>query len=303
MEVKVGDIVARKSYKNDLYFKITEITERSGQPKAKLRALDVRLMADSPLEDLVKVTSTDIRVYRKDFITKHNQAMAKISAGRIQKQTLDAPKAGNRSSFDFFEMPGRVLHIDGTAEYLNLCLNLYQQLGIKADGLHISEGDQPASVPALIKKYNPDILVLTGHDGLLKSTEDYGNLDNYHNSKHFVEAVKAARAIQSDLDSLIIFAGACQSQYELLLSAGANYASSPKRIFIHAFDPVLIVEKVALTHISEIIELNEVIHNTTTGPEGIGGIETRGKLRRGFPKTPYSMKISINEKEIYSINV
>ena len=50
MNLKVGDIVSRRSYGGDILFKIIEIN-RSSQT-ALLKGIHVRLLADSPLEDL-----------------------------------------------------------------------------------------------------------------------------------------------------------------------------------------------------------------------------------------------------------
>ena len=90
-----------------------------------------------------------------------------------------------------------------------------------------------------------------------------------------------------DLDSLVIFAGACQSLYSELLKAGANFASSPKRALIHALDPVRVCQKIAFTSIEKVVDPEVVIENTITGMEGIGGIQTRGKYREGKPQDYY----------------
>ncbi|HWR07173.1 sporulation peptidase YabG, partial [Sporomusa sp.] len=82
------------------------------------------------------------------------------------------------------------------------------------------------------------------------------------------------------------FAGACQSHFEAILSSGANFASSPNRIFIHAYDPVFIAEKVAFTPINKTVEVSDAITASVTGIDGVGGLETRGKFRLGMPKTP-----------------
>ena len=288
MDLKVGDIVARKSYNKDIYFKVNEITETdSGEVKVKLRGLDVRLFADSPLEDLTKVDGVRIREYRKKFIKTNNNCLKRIFERRLRERNNNMMREQNESQENFFEIPGRVLHVDGNLEYLNLCMAIYEQLAIQAKGVNVSEKDQPASVPELLKQYSPDILVLTGHDGIIKAGSDFSDLDTYHNSKFFVEAVMAARRIECNRDNLIIFAGACQSHYEALLTAGANYASAPLRVLIHAFDPVFIVEKVAFTPINRTMSTDEVIESTITGIDGLGGIETRGKYRKGFPKSPY----------------
>lgn len=288
MGLTIGDIVARKSYNKDVFFKVEGIIEtETGELIAKLRGLDVRLLADSPVEDLMKVEKSHVREYRKKFIKLNNECLRKIMDRRTKDGGLNGFRANVKPEQSFFEMPGRTLHIDGNLEYLNLCITIYEQMGIKAEGYHVSEKDQPATVPELLKKVKPDILVLTGHDGIIKSSEGFSDLSNYHNSKYFVEGVKAAREFESDKDNLIIFAGACQSHFEALLSFGANFASSPLRVFIHAFDPVFIVEKIAFTPINEIISTVELVDSTITGTEGIGGIETRGKYRRGFPKLQY----------------
>jgi len=288
LDLKIGDIVARKSYNRDVFFKVDGIVRtEAGETRAQLRGLDVRLMADSPLEDLVKVEDERIKEYRKRFIKQNNECLKKIFARRAKTQEFKMNRGDEKSPADFFDIPGRVLHIDGNPEYLRLCTAIYKQLGIIAKGIHVPEKEQPASIPELLKDYNPDILVLTGHDGIIKSSESYSDLNNYHNSKYFVEGVRAARHYKCNKDDLIIFAGACQSHYEALLAAGANYASSPLRVFIHAFDPVFIVEKIAFTPISQTISVNDVIENTITGTDGLGGIDTWGKYRKGFPKSPY----------------
>lgn len=99
--------------------------------------------------------------------------------------------------------------------------------------------------------------------------------------------MKIARTFEKNLDDLIIFAGACQSYYEALLEAGANFASSPRRVLIHAYDPVFVMEKIAYTSIFDPIALKEIIAGTITGFDGIGGLETRGKYRLGVPKSQY----------------
>jgi len=132
----------------------------------------------------------------------------------------------------------------------------------------------------------PDIVVITGHDGVLKSrpTSDLYNLTSYKNSKYFVEAIQMARQYERNFDTLTIVAGACQSHFEALLQAGANFASSPGRVLIHALDPVYIAAKASLTSIRDTIQITDVLNHTISGAQGVGGIETRGSYRIGLPK-------------------
>ena len=143
------------------------------------------------------------------------------------------------------------------------------------------------SIKQVLEEVKPDIVVLTGHDGFLKSSSDYLDLNNYRNSKYFIDAVKALRNYNSSYDELVIFAGACQSCYESILDAGANFASSPNRVLIHCLDPVFVCERVAYTRIDKVVSMADVLENTITGNKGIGGLQTRGKYREGYPKSQY----------------
>ena len=77
------------------------------------------------------------------------------------------------------------------------------------------------------------------------------------------------------------------SNFEKIIEAGANFASSPNRMLIHALDPVFIVESIAYTPIDRTVSLKDIIKHTVTGTDGVGGIETRGQLRRGYPRVDY----------------
>ena len=75
------------------------------------------------------------------------------------------------------------------------------------------------------------------NDGMLKKGKKYNDIFNYRNSRYFIETVKEARKYDKEKEEkLVIFAGACQSYFEALISAGANFASSPARILIDFLD-------------------------------------------------------------------
>ena len=186
-----------------------------------------------------------------------------------------------------FGRPGKILHIDGDKEYMETCLKVYKQLSLEVVGKTIPERKQPELVVDLVKDIKPDIVVLTGHDSVIKNTRDFLDLDCYRNSKYFIEAVRALRDYNSSYDELVIFAGACQSCYESVLDAGANFASSPSRVLIHCLDPVFVCEKIAYTRIDQVVSIKDVIENTITGTRGVGGLQTRGKYREGYPRSLY----------------
>lgn len=290
---RVGDFVTRVSHDKDVLFRIESFQVQNGRQTALLKGVDLRLCADAPLEDLILPTAQEVNRYRQIYLKRSLDLMRGIER-RHQDTVQDFLsrakinyKKNECNQLEVFEIPGTVLHIDGDKEYLDLCLSTYKQLNIRAVGFHIPECEQPEQVKNLLLEYTPDILILTGHDGLLKGKKGFSNLDNYRNSRYFVRAVRKAREFEAGRDDLIIFAGACQSHYEALIRAGANFASSPRRVLIHAYDPVFIAEKVAFTPFNQMVSIKEALRDTVTGVDGVGGIETRGRLRIGYPKSPY----------------
>ena len=60
--MKVGDIVARKSYNKDIVFKITDIiVDENGKKIAILKGVAFRIIADAELSDLEILKPTNIR--------------------------------------------------------------------------------------------------------------------------------------------------------------------------------------------------------------------------------------------------
>lgn len=281
MSIRAGDIVTRKSYGNDILFVVLSLNR--AKQTAVLQGLEMRLVADAPLDDLIKMDKEGLdKELEKDF-SKKNESIRLIHQER--KAGRNGPSNQVDESNLSFEIPGRALHLDGDGKYLDRCISLYNELGIKVNGFFMAESEMPQQVGKLLQRYQPDILVLTGHDAYRKQAGNESSLDAYRNSRYFVQAVQEARKYERNKDKLVIFAGACQSNFESILEAGANFASSPKRINIHTLDPVYIVEKVAYTSVRETVNVFQAAKNTITGMDGLGGIETFGLFRLGLPRT------------------
>ena len=257
MTFKNGDYVTRNSYNNDTVFIILEIKDDI----ALLKGVDIRLFADSNLDDLVKC--------------EYNNSDDDFNDRIVVKDNMDRN--------DFFYLPGKILHIDGDRDYLNRCLEFYKKANVYAVGEHINEKEVAGVTLKLLKKYKPDILIITGHDSINKS-KDINDINNYKNSKNFVNAVNVARDYEKSHEKLIIIAGACQSDYEALIKAGANFASSPKRVNIHALDPAIIAINLALTEKDKEINLIELLNKTKYGESGIGGLKSKGLMYVGYPR-------------------
>lgn len=246
---KSGDLVTRISHDNDVVFKIEKITD----DVAYLKGVNVRLCADSNISDLVLVE------------TKNNEDDKRFY------EKLETIRNFERS--DYFYIPGKILHVDGDREYLNRCLEFYKKANVLAYGVFSPENQMAENVVKYLEDINPDIVVITGHDSEIKK-----------NSKYFSDAVKACRKYQRDYDKLIVIAGACQSDYEQLIKSGANFASSPKKINIHALDPAIIALSLSLSDKNKNVDLLTLLEKTSNGKDGIGGVNTRGVMTTGYPR-------------------
>lgn len=291
MNIKVGDIVTRKSYGHDLIFRVIQINESKDgtERSAVLHGEDMRLIADAMFADLLPI---DEREYRKRQKLDKERVDRSFNLFRqdyqlIREKTEYQASSGYNYNDKYFQLPGKVLHLDGDPVFLKKCRDLYERLGVPIYGLHVSEAEMPDRISSLIKQIRPDILVITGHDAYIKSKGSESELKAYRHSRYFSQTVEEARKVVPNLDQLVIFAGACQSHFESLIRAGANFASSPSRINIHALDPVYIVAKLSYTSFTDHINVWDVIRNTLTGEKGLGGIQTKGLLRTGMPYKKY----------------
>lgn len=288
--MNLGDLVIRKSYGGDVTFRVDNIL----QNRAVIKGTEFRLLADAPLDDLVQVPPTRVSERGQQAQIKANESLSWLRKDRREQSQRSGESVSGASGTwapspkepAYFEVPGKVLHLDGDALYLKKSLSLYEQLRIPAEGHHVHESKMAETLYRLLPRVRPDIVVITGHDGVLKQQQNYDlySLSSYKNSQSFVAAIRAAREYERNFDALTIVAGACQSHFEALLGTGANFASSPGRILIHALDPVYIAAKASFTSIRDTVNLGDVLNHTISGNQGMGGIETRGSFRIGMPK-------------------
>ena len=256
----IGDLVTRNSHNNDTVFVIIDIVDDIYY----LKGINVRLFADSVESDLIK--------YNNDDIEDESKFLERIKVDNNLDRT------------DYFYLPGKILHIDGDNEYLERCLKYYEDANIWAMGINEEEENIPYKIRGWLEEYRPNIVIITGHDAYYKKKGRQDDINSYKNSSNFVNAVKEARLYEKQHDKLIIIAGACQSNYEELIKAGANFASSPKRINIHALDPAIIATKISLSLASSDIDLKGILDKTKYGSSGIGGIITKGTMYIGYPR-------------------
>lgn len=243
---KIGDLVTRKKYGNDIIFKIIKIEEN----KVILRGLNIRLYADTYLDDLVL-------------------------SGIREETEEEEIRIDKKKDNEYFYIPGFILHLDSDKDYLTKCENYYKKNKVNYIGYVFDEKEFQFKIDNLVKKHNPDIVVLTGHDAYYKNKK-------YKNSNHFINTVKEIR--KNFNNEIIIISGACQSDYYNLMKNGSTYASSPAHINIHALDPAIIASHIALSSNNQKIDLKSILNKTKYKEKGIGGIETKGKMKIGYPK-------------------
>lgn len=288
---KIGDIVARKSYNYDILFKIINVRSNG---ICDLVGMSVRIVADAPDYDLKHIDSTEIasRMHniekmRSTRLSRCYNNMNNLRRNRGYNYNSnysnynDNPNIYQREKM--LKKPGIVLHIDGDQEYSQRCKESYKKMGITAYIYNIPESEQYKQVYSLLQRIRPNILILTGHDAFHRRKNDMYSIDSYKNSRYYIQGVLEARRYEHNLDNLVIFAGACQSYYEAIISAGANFASAPKRVLIDMMDPLIVAQTIAYTPVDEFVPLANIISNTREGISGIGGIQTRGQFRVGMP--------------------
>lgn len=262
MNFKVGDYVTRNSYDNDIVFVIVDIKDNI----AILKGFNLRLVADSPLSDLVLCEDDE----RTDEF--------------IESLELDVDIDEDRGDGEYFYLPPKILHLDGDNDYLEKCLKFYKKNRVMAFGKTVNEKDLEKRIATLLNDVKPDILIVTGHDAYSKKSNDVYDMKNYKNSLNFIKAVKEARKYEKSHEKLVIIAGACQSNYEELIKAGADFASSPKRVNIHALDPAIIATTLSLTERNKEVDLIKLLEKTKYGKDGMGGLKVNGLMYVGYPR-------------------
>ena len=165
--IKKGDIVGRKSYGKDIIFKVSHIIKRPNGNIAILNGIVERIIADSEVSDL--------EIIKKQVIKEKIKNLDDILEYRVEEKTEEKEnreyKIGiitNNKKAKEKMISGKILHLDGDRKYSEKSYRYYKKLGLNAIVKNIPEYRQPKVVYRLLEIYKPDILVVTGHDGMLK---------------------------------------------------------------------------------------------------------------------------------------
>ncbi len=153
-KIKKGDNVGRKSYGNDIIFKVEKIINAKGKKIAILKGITERIQVDSNLEDLC--------IIEKEKINKKLRNLDEKLEKRIAEKEEKTRELETRLVKQF--KTGTILHLDGDKRYSEKSLRYYKRIGLKAIVKNIPENRQSKMVYQLLSYYKPDILVITGHD-------------------------------------------------------------------------------------------------------------------------------------------
>ena len=278
-EIKKGDIVGRKSYGKDILFEVSRIIETKQEDIASLTGIIDRIQADSKISDLEKIETKEVKKVTNEYEEKVKEKILKTNRQKEKDYKIGIITNNKRTREKI--ITGKILHLDGDRKYSEKSYRYYKKIGLNAVVKNVPEYRQPRVVYRLLEIYKPDILVITGHDGMIKNGRNYNDIYNYRNSKYFIETVREARRYDKEKSQkLVIFAGACQSYFEAIISAGANFASSPARILIDFLDPLVVAQKVAFTEDYKYITIDDIAYELRDGKNGIGGIGANGKMHR-----------------------
>lgn len=271
-KIKKGDIVGRLSYGKDIAFVVEKIIKTHDKKEfAILKGLTIRVQADSDLEDLELMNPKQVE--------QHVRQLEEKVAKRINKYTKEKDSKENKLFREkTIIYTGKILHLDGDKKYAEKSNRYYKKIGLNAIVKNVSERKQPFVVSGLLQRYKPDILIVTGHDGMIRKGTKFNDLYNYRNSRYFIQTVEEARKQNLQKD-LVIFAGACQSYYEGIMIAGANFASSPARILIDFMDPLVVAEKIAITNSDKFVTIRDIESELRDGQRGVSGIGANGKKK------------------------
>lgn len=210
-QIKKGDIVVRKSYRKDILFVVKNIWYTNQQKVAILKGLIDRIQADSTIDDLEIV---DKQIIKEKMETLHHKMTSKIIQTKEKQATKEYRIGIVSSNIRNKEkiITGKILHLDGDKKYSEKSYYYYKKLGLKAVVKNIPEYRQPRVVYRLLQTYRPDILVITGHDGMIKKGRDYNNIYNYRNSKYFIQTVKEARRYDKENNNHLVIFARCLSK-------------------------------------------------------------------------------------------
>ena len=272
-EIKTGNVVKFNNHVNPEIYAVDKIEDNGISKIAILKGITHRIETSGNIQELEIVDLNKLNKVLENFETKIN-----TRTDQLLENYKKLDNIYDKTREEKYRINEKILHLDGDKEYANKSSRIYSKFGLNAIVKNIKENRQPLEIRGLLDKYKPEILIITGHDGMINKRKFYNDIMNYRNSRYFIKTVEEARKWERGSKKIAIFAGACQSYYEAIMEAGANFASSPARILIDFMDPLIIAQKIAVTPNEKYITMRDIRDYLKNGERGISGIGTYGKL-------------------------
>ena len=145
-DIRKGTIVTRKSYENDILFRVEDIVNTIQGKYAVLKGISIRIKANAPIEDLSIV---DKKTAKKELAKLNEKVESRISENR------------NFLNSYINILCGKILHLDGDRRYAEKSARYYRKMGLNAIVKNVPENKQSMVIGNLIRRYKPDIVVIT----------------------------------------------------------------------------------------------------------------------------------------------
>lgn len=152
MEIRKGDIVGRKSYGKDIIFYVDRIIKvKNGKSYVILKGVHYRIEADAEISDLEKIDKNKLDTSNRGVERKIKERIAQTAKNILLKKDAKRNELTNAV----------ILHLDGDKRYTQKSQKYYNNLGMKAIVKNVPENRQPQVIGNLVRRYNPDIIVIT----------------------------------------------------------------------------------------------------------------------------------------------
>ena len=149
-KIKKGSSVVRKAGNKDIIFVVEKIILEKRKKIAILKGLCIRIIEKVPISELELVD--------RGYVNKYIEERNKILEKRIYSR---------KNSYNNMKT-GKIVHLDGDKRYMEKSYKYYKKLGLNAVVKFVPEEKQEYIIKDLISRYKPDIVVITGHDGMIK---------------------------------------------------------------------------------------------------------------------------------------
>ena len=157
-KIKQGDIVSKRFSNSNILYSVEKITkDLNGRDVAILKGIIVRIVETVYLDKLVIIDNDKLDDSLRSLDSKINERINNFIKNGKEDSKYKERYFGDIKS-------GKILHLDGDKLYSEKSSRYYKKMGLNAIVKNIPEKKQHLKVKEYIEKYNPDILVLTGHD-------------------------------------------------------------------------------------------------------------------------------------------